>query len=245
MSFIEPSLLQRRSACSTCVREKRYLDVGCGNGQFARRMAALGANVVALDVSSRMIENARASAPEDQDRIEYRVMDATDRTALIALGEERFDAAVCTMAMMDMASIDPMLASLRRLLKPISRFVFSVCHPCFNSGTVRLVAEEETSEAGVLVMRYSVTMSEYIYPRPKKGVAMRGQPLAQVLLESTDECALQCVLSIGLRPRRHGGADVPTIERRWACELVEHYRITAGARGTHETYTKHMTDVAE
>ncbi len=51
------------------------LDIGCGNGQFARRMAQLGARVVALDVSPRMIENARANTCENQERIDYRVID--------------------------------------------------------------------------------------------------------------------------------------------------------------------------
>jgi len=155
------------------------LDIACGNGQFARRMAHLGARVLALDVSPRMIETARATTPASETRIEYRVVDATDRDALIALGERRFDAAVCTMAMMDMASIDPLLSSLRTLLKPVSRFVFSVLHPCFNGSSTRLVAEESTTEAGLLVTRYFVALSEYIHPKAAKGVAMRDQPAAQ------------------------------------------------------------------
>jgi 2-polyprenyl-3-methyl-5-hydroxy-6-metoxy-1,4-benzoquinol methylase len=155
------------------------LDVGCGNGQFARRMAALGAEVVALDASPRMIENAKANSAELNRGIEYRVIDATESAALIALGERRFDAAVCTMTMMDMASLTPLLSSLQRMLKPVARFVFSVCHPCFNSARVKLVAEEGTSEEGVLRTRYSVNMSEYARPRAMKGVAMTDQPVAQ------------------------------------------------------------------
>ena len=155
------------------------LDIGCGNGQFARRMAALGAQVVALDASPRMIENARANTTEATQQIDYRVIDATDGLALLSLGERRFDAAISTMTMMDMASIEPLLASLRRMLKPASRFVFSVCHPCFNSGTVKLVAEEGTSEEGVMSTRYSVSISEYVRSRPTKGVAMKDQPVAQ------------------------------------------------------------------
>src|SRR5262245_43922633 len=92
-------------------RGATVLDIGCGNGQFARRMAALGAQVVALDASPRMIQNAKASTGSNQ-RIAYRVVDATDSTALSSLGERRFDAAVCTMTMMDMASIEPLLSSL-------------------------------------------------------------------------------------------------------------------------------------
>lgn len=155
------------------------LDIACGNGHFARRMAHLGARVLALDVSPRMIEIAKANTIADDDRIEYRVLDAADSSALRSLGERRFDAAVCTMAIMDLASIDPMLSSLGGLLKPASRFVFSVLHPCFNNAGTRLVAEESTTDAGALVTRYFVAMSEYIHPKPAKGVAMRDQPVAQ------------------------------------------------------------------
>src|SRR5689334_8651365 len=53
------------------------LDVACGNGQWARRMAGLGADVVATDFSSAFIERARARTTEYQDHIEYRILDAT------------------------------------------------------------------------------------------------------------------------------------------------------------------------
>jgi 2-polyprenyl-3-methyl-5-hydroxy-6-metoxy-1,4-benzoquinol methylase len=155
------------------------LDIGCGNGQFTRRMADLGANVLAFDISPKMIENARANMPTTRGRMEYRVVDATDRAALAALGRGRFDAAVCTMTMMDMAAIEPLVSALAALLKGDGRFVFSVLHPCFNSSGVKLVAEEGTNEAGELVRHHSISVSDYIRPRSMKGVAMRDQPAAQ------------------------------------------------------------------
>ncbi len=155
------------------------LDIACGNGQFARRMAQLGARVVASDIAPRMIENAKARTKENADRIEYRVLDATDSAALLALGERRFDAAVCTMALFDMASIEPLLSSLSRLLKVGGRFVFSVLHPCFNSAAVSLVAEEEANDAGVLTTKYYVKMAHYIRSAPRRSQAMRGQPAVQ------------------------------------------------------------------
>ena len=38
----------------------RVLDIGCGNGNYARRLAELGARVTAIDTSEEMIERARA-----------------------------------------------------------------------------------------------------------------------------------------------------------------------------------------
>ncbi|MER3486306.1 MAG: hypothetical protein C4345_10360, partial [Chloroflexota bacterium] len=70
------------------------LDLACGNGVFARRLAELGARVVAIDFSERFLERARARSTSCGDRIEYQLVDATDEAQLIALGEHRFDAVV-------------------------------------------------------------------------------------------------------------------------------------------------------
>src|SRR5689334_24939736 len=53
-------------------------EVACGNGLFARRLAELGAFVVASDFSGRMIEHARQRTTSHTDRIEYHMADATD-----------------------------------------------------------------------------------------------------------------------------------------------------------------------
>lgn len=164
-------------------RGDAVLDIACGNGQFSRRMAELGAHVLAVDASARMIDKARSNTARHGEHIEFAVVDAMDRTALSALGRGRFDAAVCTMALMDIAAIEPLVSTLSTLLRPGGRFVFSVLHPCFNSAGVKLVAEEGTNDVGELVTRYSVAVFEYIRPRSTKGVAMRDQPAAQYFFE--------------------------------------------------------------
>jgi len=83
---------------------QRILDIACGNGQFARRLARLGACVLGVDFSERMIERARARTSEPGGQIEFRILDCTRADALMSLGENQFDGAVCTMALMDMAA---------------------------------------------------------------------------------------------------------------------------------------------
>jgi 2-polyprenyl-3-methyl-5-hydroxy-6-metoxy-1,4-benzoquinol methylase len=151
------------------------LDVACGAGRFARRMAALGAVVTAFDHSERFIERARQRTTEHADRIEYRVLNASDVDALPSLGVGRFDAAVCTMALMDMASIGPLISTLPRLLKPSGRFVFSVTHPVFNDGTARKVVEEFQRD-GKLVVSSGVTVTDYARAFAYEGVGIPGQP---------------------------------------------------------------------
>jgi SAM-dependent methyltransferase len=122
------------------------------------------------------VERARArSAPELRERIEYAVADATDEGQLLALGEGRFDAVVCNMAFMDMATLDPLLRAARRLLKPEGRFVFCVTHPCFNTPDHVKVVEEE-DRAGRIVLTYSIKIPHYLRPTIEKGAGMPGEP---------------------------------------------------------------------
>jgi 2-polyprenyl-3-methyl-5-hydroxy-6-metoxy-1,4-benzoquinol methylase len=153
------------------------LDVACGNGVFSRRLAELGAAVVAIDFSEKFVELARARTDEAGYAVEYLVADATDEERMLTLGEERFDAAVCNMALMDMPTIDPSMRALRRLLKPEGRFIFSVLHPAFNSIAIRLVLEEEDRD-GALVETYSVKVTGYLHVPPGKGVGMPGEPVS-------------------------------------------------------------------
>ena len=154
---------------------EKVLEVACGNGNFARRMARLGAHVVASGMSERFVELARDRTAENADMIEYRVIDATDGQQLMALGERRFDAAVCTMAMFDMWSIEPLVNSLSRLIRVGGRFVFSVVHPCFNSLSTIHVAETEDRD-GELVTTYAVKMSRYIKPEAALNTGVQGEP---------------------------------------------------------------------
>ena len=162
------------------------LDIACGNGQFARRMAELGASVVAFDASPNFVARARGHTEKSEyaDKIEYHVMDATDESALLSLGEGKFDAAVCTMALMDMAEIDPMLRALSRLLKKTGRFVFSVTHPCFNHTGIRRVGEEEDRD-GELVTTYGVKVVRYLSHGPSRGLGIVGQPVPQIYFDRT------------------------------------------------------------
>ncbi|HEX5135473.1 MAG TPA: methyltransferase domain-containing protein [Planctomycetota bacterium] len=144
------------------------LDVACGAGRFARRMAARGARVVAFDRCEPFLERARRRTAGEA--IAYHRIDATDRDAMLALGHGRFDAAVCTMALMDIACLDPLLEALPELLKPQGRFVFSVTHPSFNSGDARMEADG------------SVRVTDYATPRATLSEGIRGQPEPHVYL---------------------------------------------------------------
>lgn len=155
------------------------LDIACGNGQFSRRLAELGANVVASDFSPKLIDLAKQRTTEHPDLIQYHVVDATDEAQLLALAgddQQRFDAAVCNNALMDMPEIEPLFRAVAKLLKPDGRFVFSIMHPCFNGLSISMSPELPDY---ALQPTYSVKVSRYLTWEVTKGTAIREQPREQ------------------------------------------------------------------
>jgi SAM-dependent methyltransferase len=154
---------------------ERILDVACGNGQFARRLAQLGAHVVACDFSATFLDRARHRTTLLADLITYRLLDVTNEEHLATLGTAEFDAAVCNMALMDIAAIAPLLQALHRALRPRGRFVFSVPHPCFNTNGTTMLAEREDYPGDVSVS-FAIKVRQYRTLQPVQAVGIVGQP---------------------------------------------------------------------
>ena len=154
---------------------KTILDVACGNGMLARRLANLGARVVACDFSEVFIKRARARSTEFMDWIDYSVVDATDQEQLLQLGEGRFDGATCTQGLMDMPAIEPLFLAMSKLLKPGGRFVITVPHPCFNTTDMSILAERLDDEAGLRTVT-SIKLRRYLTSATVKGTGVPGEP---------------------------------------------------------------------
>lgn len=193
---------------------ERVLDVACGNGVTSRRLANLKASVTAFDFSDAMIVLARKRSQAD---IDYRIIDATNREELLSLGLASFDGALCNMALMDMADIDPLMNALTSLLRTNGRFVFSVVHPCFNNPSTVQMGELE-DRGGAVITTYSVKIARYLTPYTQVGLAMHEQPVphpyfhrplsallapaleAGLVLDAIEECAF---------PPEHVGGSTP------------------------------------
>lgn len=158
---------------------------------------AAWANVVATDFSEVFIERARQRTTERADRIEYRVVDAADEGQLLALGEGRFDAVVCNMAIMDMTTIEPLALAVPRLLKPGGRLVFSLTHPCFNNIGIKRIIEEEDRE-GEIVTTYALKVTQYANLTPAKGLGIIGQPVPQYYFDRPLNVILSAFFCAGL-----------------------------------------------
>jgi len=156
-------------------RSDTVLDIACGGGQFAKVMARQVARVVTSDVSPTFVERARAQAiAEGLSNIEFRVADATDEAALRALGGP-FDAVSCTMAIMDLPVIAPLMSAVFALLRPRGRFVFTVMHPVFFSSRTRQIEEQFDTQGEVSVER-ALKVTAYLDVPVEKGAGVIGEP---------------------------------------------------------------------
>jgi SAM-dependent methyltransferase len=102
----------------------RVIDLGCGPGLYADRLARSGASVTGIDISPRSIDYARERAARDELRIDYRLGDYLELDI-----EPGYDLA--TMIMCDYCALSPeqrgrLLQRVRTMLAPGGRFLFDV-----------------------------------------------------------------------------------------------------------------------
>ncbi len=171
------------------------LDVGCGAGRFARRMAELGASVVAFDFSERFINRAQQRTPSGMP-IEYQVADGTDYHRLLEFGESRFDHAVATMNLMDMIEIDPLFRALASLLKPNGHFICTIMHPCFQPPGMAKYAELSESD-GKFIKQNGVKIPHYLTPIAYRGTGIVGQAETQYYFHRPLSIYMQTALAAG------------------------------------------------
>lgn len=96
------------------VRPRRYVEVGCGPGELAARVAReLDAEVVAVDISERMVELARGRG------IDAQVGDVQH----LPLADGAFDCAVAAWMLYHVPDVPRALGELARVLRPAGRLV--------------------------------------------------------------------------------------------------------------------------
>jgi cyclopropane fatty-acyl-phospholipid synthase-like methyltransferase len=104
--------------------EKTLLDVACGSGGPALRMAAsTGCSVVGIDLHEQAISTANLMASQRhlKERVEFRVVSAAEQ---LPFPDARFDAITCINAISHLPNRPLMIAECARLLKPGGRLLF-------------------------------------------------------------------------------------------------------------------------
>ena len=151
--LLNPVILEYLSV----VRQKKVLDIGCGEGYLSRMLASEGASVVAVDYSRKMIEIAQERTPPDT-QIEYLLGDCQD----MGFFGESFDIVVANMVMQDLPEYEAVLREVFRVLVPGGKFVFSILHPCFMAPEGEWVRDEKGERLYWKMDRY---FDETVFPQ--------------------------------------------------------------------------------
>lgn len=100
----------------------RVLEVGTGEGQVARAIAAVhGAQVTGIDPTARQIDEAIRRGGG----VEYLRCGAES----LPFDDGAFDAVVCCLVFEHIDAVDEAIAEVSRVLRPGGRFVFCLNHP--------------------------------------------------------------------------------------------------------------------
>lgn len=120
-----------RALLPRSLRGARVLDLGCGYGWFCRWAAEAGASrVVGIDVSERMLAQARATT--DDPRIEYR---QGDLDALQLEPDDEFDLVYSSLTLHYLTDLELLLDTVHSVSMMGTRFVCSVEHPIYTAPT--------------------------------------------------------------------------------------------------------------
>lgn len=112
------------------VARQRILDLGCGEGSYARLLAQLGASVVGIDSSERLIEVARQRTAACKANVEFFCANASHLPMFPA---EDFDVVHAAMSLMNIAEYPDAVREIARVLRRGASLWMSILHPCFST----------------------------------------------------------------------------------------------------------------
>jgi len=108
---------------------ERVLDVACGQGVFCRALGQAGVRAVGIDLAPALVAAAQRRNESERLPIEIRVGDARRLGEIVEAAT--FDAAVCILAIQQIAPLSPVWEGVARALVPGGKLVVVMVHPCF------------------------------------------------------------------------------------------------------------------
>lgn len=192
------------------VKHQFVLDIACGEGYNTRILARKGAKVTGIDISKKLVNQAKMQEEKDRLSINYHVLDSANLSIFL---DKSFDLVTCFMAIMDIKNYEFAIHEIGRVMKDSGRFIFSLTHPCFEYieksqniertdryfgiraekirwNMERLLSPFETTSFHRTLTDYSNTLYEngllirrLLEPKPMKDGPEKFPPLKQVLLK--------------------------------------------------------------
>jgi 2-polyprenyl-3-methyl-5-hydroxy-6-metoxy-1,4-benzoquinol methylase len=179
---ILPGILRMLSVKGERAEGMRVLDLACGQGVLARKLAAMGVRVTGVDAARPLIEAAERRNEADRLPIHYLTADATK--LLTESGElvkpleaGAFDAVMIVLAIQNITPLSPVWQACRRLLKAEGKLIVVMMHPCFRIPQQSdWYWDEKTQTQPRLVRQYLSSAPITIETHPGKAAHGKGSP---------------------------------------------------------------------
>ena len=162
---------------------RRILDLGCGEGGYARELARRGAEVTAIDGSPRLIEVAQQRTQASGLNVVYICANASH------LGESgiepaSFDLVLAAMSLMDVEDYPGAIREVHRTLRPAGELIMSITHPCFSAPLSEWAREGRHELRHFMVDRYfeRIAWETKIAAHFSNAVLRRHRPLEDFML---------------------------------------------------------------
>ena len=106
------------------VAGQNILDLGCGTGRYSALLARCGANVIGIDSSAQMLEQARRKiTPQCHFELCLGTLEG------VSLPSEHFDLILSTLTLSHIPELEPVFAESARVLRRAGCMVISDIHP--------------------------------------------------------------------------------------------------------------------
>ncbi len=143
------------------------VDVGCGTGRHALRLAAAGARVTAVDFSKAMLERAQAKPGAEAVRFMQH-----DLASPLPLHGGIFDRVLCCLVLDHINELEKFFAELRRLCRPKGAVLVSVMHPAMSLRGVQARFIDPGSGRRIGPASYEHQISDYLMAALKAGLVL-------------------------------------------------------------------------
>lgn len=117
----DPTILAGLNSLLNVQRDKTYLDIACGTGNYSAAMSELGGIWYAFDHSEKMLFEARSKSVS----VQWMQCDFQQ----ISMEASHVDGAICTLAIHHFPDLAKAFAEVGRVLKPRANFVIFTATP--------------------------------------------------------------------------------------------------------------------
>jgi ubiquinone/menaquinone biosynthesis C-methylase UbiE len=149
------------------VRGLAVLDVGCGTGRHAMRLADAGASVTGVDFSAGMLEKARAKPLASKVRFIQQ-----DASAPLPFEPRTFDRVISCLVVDHVRDLTAFFAELARVCRDDGFIVISVMHPAMMLKGVQARFQDPRTGARVFPQSVANQISDYVMGAVAAGLSI-------------------------------------------------------------------------